>query len=101
MLYDELVGGRGVVPAATRIATDKDIQDELRSAIADLKRAANRVQGKEDHTGRNSVLLLFGIAIGVLFNPVTGPQTRKYLSDKLFGEDEFDYETTSTTNGGS
>jgi hypothetical protein len=100
-LYSELIGGRGVVPVATRLATDKDIQDELRSAIADLKSATSRVQGKADHTGRNSVLLLFGIAIGVLFNPVTGPQTRKYLSDRLFGEDEFDYETTSATNGGS
>jgi hypothetical protein len=99
-IYNELVGGRGVVPLATRVATDKEIQDELRSAIADLRRAADRIQGKEDHTGRNSMLLLAGIAIGILFNPVTGPQTRKFVADKLFGGgDDFTYQGSG--NGGS
>ena len=92
-IYNELLGGRGVVPLATRVATDKDIQDELRSAIADLRSAADRLQGKEDHTGRNSLLLLAGIAVGVLFNPMTGPQTRKFIADKLFGGgDDFTYQ---------
>ena len=43
---------------ATRVATDKDIQDELRSTIAELRKAADRVQGKEEHKGRNGGLLL-------------------------------------------
>ena len=99
-IYNELMGGRGVVPLATRVATDKDIQDELRSAIADLRSAADRIQGKEDHTGRNSVLLLAGIAVGVLFNPMTGPQTRKFIADKLFGGgDDFTYQGSG--NGSS
>ena len=99
-VYNELIGGRGVVPLATRVATDKEIQDELRSAIADLRRAADRIQGKEDHTGRNSMLLLAGIAIGILFNPVTGPQTRKFVADKLFGGgDDFTYQGSG--NGSS
>jgi hypothetical protein len=95
-VYYELMGGRGVVPLATRVATDKDLQDELRSAIADLRSAADRVQGREEHTGRNSTLLLVGIALGILFNPVTGPQTRKFLSDKLLGGgDDFSYDQTN------
>jgi hypothetical protein len=84
-VYDELLGHRGVAGVATRVATDRDIQDELRSAISELRRAADRVQGKEERTGRNSGLLLIAIVLGVLFNPFTGPQTRKWLADRLLG----------------
>jgi hypothetical protein len=51
------------------------------------------VQGKKDHGARNTMLLFTGIALGILFNPVTGPQTRKWLSNTLFGPtDEFTYQ---------
>lgn len=92
-IYNELIGKRGVSGVATRIATDKDIQEELRSTITELRRAANRVQGREEHKSRNSTLLFVGIALGVLFNPITGPATRKWLSDRLFGGgDDFTYQ---------
>ena len=87
-VYDELVGGRGVTAVAGKVASDKDIQDQLRSAIGDLRDAADRIQGRDAHKGRNSTLLLVGIALGVLFNPMTGPETRRWLKDKIFGEDE-------------
>jgi hypothetical protein len=32
-IYDELIGARGVTYAATRMATDKDLQDSLRSFV--------------------------------------------------------------------
>jgi len=92
-VYDELIGGRSVRGLATRVATDKDVQNELKSAIKELRQAADRVQGKEEHKGRNSLLLLAGIAIGILFNPMTGPATRKFVSDRLFGGgDDFTYQ---------
>jgi hypothetical protein len=100
-IYDELLGNRGVTGIATRVATDKDIQDELRSAISELRNAADRVQGKaeQERAGRNSALLLIGIVLGILFNPFTGPATRKWLSDKAFGGgDDFRYQG-SGSNG--
>src|ERR1044071_3510750 len=87
-VYDELMGGRGVTGVASKVASDKEIQDQLRSAIEDLRSAANRIQGKEQHKGRNTSLLLAGITLGILFNPMTGPETRRWLKDKIFGEDE-------------
>jgi hypothetical protein len=93
-IYDELIGNRGVSGAAKRVATDREIQDELRSAITELRTAADRVRGRqEQHSGRNSGLLLLGIVLAILFNPVTGPQTRKWLADRLFGGDgDFTYQ---------
>jgi prophage DNA circulation protein len=97
-IYDELIGARGVTYAATRMATDKDLQDSLRAAVDDLRHAADRVQGKDTHTGRNVTLLVTGIALGLLFNPVTGPSTRRWLSDLVLGKDEFGDAGTATNS---
>jgi len=91
-IYSELIGGRGMVPLAVRAATDEDIQDNLKRAIEDIRKATNRIQGKEEHGTRNATLLLAGIALGILFNPVTGPATRAWLKGILGGEDEFTYQ---------
>jgi len=98
-VYDELIGNRGVTTVARRVATDKDMQDNLKHALDELRTAADRVQGKKDHSGRYSTLLLAGIMLGILFNPATGPQTRKWLSDKLFGaNDEFTYQGSGNSS---
>ena len=99
-IYDELLGGRRPTAVAARVATDKDIQENLRAAIDDLKKAANRVQGKKEHSSRNATLLFTGIVLGVLFNPVTGPQTREWLTDKLLGGEE-DTSPGSSGNSGA
>jgi hypothetical protein len=92
-IYDQLMSGRNqITAAAARVATDKEIQESLRDAIDDLRDAADRVQGKTSHSARNATLLMTGIVLGILFNPLTGPGTRRWLQDKIFGEgEEFEY----------
>ena len=98
-LYNELVGGRGAVTLATRVATDEEIRDKLKEAVDDLRSASERLQGKKDHTGRNTTLLVAGIALGILFNPITGPETRRWLKDLVTGGDEFGGDYTGGNSG--
>ena len=101
-VYAELLGGRNLTSTAMRAATDKEIQDNLRKALEELRGAANRIQGKEDHGGRNTMLLLAGITAGILFNPMTGSQTRQWLMEKITGESSDDYTYTPPSgNSGS
>lgn len=91
-VYDQLLKRRGVTQVATHLASDRDVQEELRNAVEELRNAAARVQGvKRDadeaaHSGRNGLLLLTGIVIGLLFNPLTGPWLRRTLAKRLFGD---------------
>ncbi len=77
--------------AASRLAADKDLQDEIRSAIDELRNAAGRVKDVKrsaPEPGRaawNGLLLLAGIVLGILLNPITGPAARRLLARKLFG----------------
>jgi hypothetical protein len=93
-VYAELLGNRNLTGTAMRAATDKDIQDNLKKAVEELRTAANRIQGKADHSARNTMLLLAGITVGILFNPMTGPQTRAWLMEKITGESSDDYTYT-------
>lgn len=90
-VYDELASRRKVSDAASRLAQDKEIQDELRNAIDEIRNAAGRVKSVKHSSpeparaARNGLLLLLGIAIGLLLNPVTGPAMRRVLARRLFG----------------
>ncbi len=101
-VYNQLIGNRRVTTIASRVATDKDLQDQLRVAIDDLRSAAGRLQGRKErsrHRGRNS-LIVAGIALGILFNPVTGSDTRRWLKDLVTGgSDEFGGSYDASENG--
>jgi hypothetical protein len=89
-VYDELASRRRMSDAASRLAGDKDIQDEIRSVIDELRNAAGRVKDAKKDTpdpGRawSTLVLFVGIALGILLNPITGPAVRRMLAKKLFG----------------
>jgi gas vesicle protein len=87
-LYNELVGSRSAVGLAARVATDDDVRERLKTAVEDLRSASDRLQGRKEHQGRNTTLLVAGIALGILFNPVTGPETRRWLKEMISGSDD-------------
>ena len=102
--YGELFGKTGMTGVAVRAATDKEIQDNLKRAVDELRHAADRIQGKSSHTARNAMLLMVGVAIGLLANPMTGPGSRRWIKGRLFGDsDEFGYggSNSSTFSNGA
>ena len=46
-LYNELIGGRGAVTLATRVATDDDVRDKLKEAVEDLRQRGRPAAGQE------------------------------------------------------
>ena len=96
-IYDELIGPAGPTAVALRVARDKEIQEDLRQTIEGLREAARQARGDTSHTGRNMTLLLLGVTLGVLFNPMTGPDTRRWVREKVFGPEE-PFEFQSSTN---
>jgi len=98
-IYKDLMGEKSPVTLASRVATDDDIRDKMRDAIEDLRHASERLQGKKEHSGRNTGLLVAGIALGLLFNPVTGPETRRFIKDML-GAGGSDHQATGHGSNG-
>jgi hypothetical protein len=98
-VYNELAPPKGVSGVAARLASDEDIQQNLRTAVAELRLAGERLQGQRapSHTGRNIALVLLGIAIGLFFNPYTGPETRRWVRDRFSnnGRDDLAYPDVS------
>jgi len=93
-VYGELISKGEVKKAATYAVTDHEVQENLFTAVDELRQAAARLQGSEEaaHRARNTTLLLSGIALGILFNPVTGPQARAWLRETVLGPlDEVEY----------
>jgi hypothetical protein len=90
-IYDGLAPPRGVSGIASKVAKDEEVQESLKRAVAELRFAADRVQsGKESHGLRNVFLILIGVAIGIFFNPFTGPETRSWVKGRVSGG-EFSY----------
>jgi gas vesicle protein len=86
-IYEELSRQRGMSSIATSVATDEDIQSNLRRAVKELRQAADRIAAREEerasHTFRNIAFVLAGIVIGVFFNPYTGRDTRNWVKTKV------------------
>jgi hypothetical protein len=97
--YSRATGnGKGAVKAVT---SDKKVQKDLRSAAESLREASEQLRAprkrKKSRLGR---LILFGIvAAGVAL--ILSEDARKTVLDALFGaEEEFEYTSTTSINGG-
>jgi len=88
-IYEELSSQRSISGIASSVATDEDIHGNLRRATRELQQAADRIQGrnaaKKSRAFRNVALLAGGVAIGIFFNPVTGPMARRWVTGKVGG----------------
>jgi hypothetical protein len=98
-VYEDLLAPAGATGIAMRVARDKDLRDELQNIVEELREAGKHARGEESHTARNVTLLTIGIALGVLFNPMTGPDTRRWLKEKIFGPEEFEYGGSASPSG--
>lgn len=85
--------------AAARAVSDPELQTELKKALVSLQKAGDVARGKkESHTARNATLIAAALLVGLLFNPLTGPDTRNWIKDKLFGPEEpFEYSPNGET----
>ena len=74
-IYGDLQKGNGGIKSASKFATDKDVQEQLRRALEDLGKASERLKGKKkSHRGRNT-LLLAGLIVGR--STTRGPARRR------------------------
>jgi hypothetical protein len=104
-LYDSLLTRKDVGQVATKLASDEEVQAQLRNVVNQLRGAAGRVQKAQEaehaaqRSARNSLLLAAGIVLGLLLNPLTGPSLRRFAKRKLFGGDGGDGFTYHDGNG--
>ena len=97
--YSRATGnGKGTVKAVTG---DKKVQKDLRSAAESLREASEQLRAprkrKRSRLGR---LILFGMIAGALAL-IFSEDARKTVLDALFGaEEEFEYTSTTSINGG-
>ncbi len=88
-IYDQMAKGRGIKGKAEKVS-DKDVQKQLQHLVDDLSEASDKLKGKakkKGHKGRNRVILLTGVTIGVLYNPWTGQATRDWIMEQIAGGD--------------
>jgi hypothetical protein len=86
-IYDQIGKGRGLKGKAEKVS-EKDVQKQLQSLVADLSEASDKLKGaskKKSHKARNRIILLTGVTLGVLYNPWTGQATRDWIMEQISG----------------
>ncbi len=103
-LYDKLLAKSDVSDIAVGLASDEDVQTELKKVVDELREAAGRVQAvrgkgtEPERAGRTGLLVIAGVLLGLFFNPFTGPPLRRWVGKKLFGGGgSFDYRDSNGT----
>jgi hypothetical protein len=99
-IYDRVGDDKNVKALAGKIATDPSLQKELSKQLRGVQKSAKKAT-KKSHKKRNA-LILAGITVGLLYNPATGPDTRRWIRDKVGGgDDSFDYEFDAGNGSGT
>src|SRR5262245_27512772 len=88
LIYERVFGGRGARGLVRRVSRDEQLRRELARTLEELRAAGGRVQEPPAHRGRNMVLFASGFGLALLFNPLSGPATRRWLDRRLRGSDE-------------
>jgi hypothetical protein len=83
------------------VTSDKKVQRDLKSAAENLRDASEALRGpkkrKKSRLGRVILLGLVGAAVALILSE----DARKTVLDALFGaEEEFEYTSTTSINGG-
>ncbi|MDX6601152.1 MAG: hypothetical protein QOF13_354 [Solirubrobacterales bacterium] len=83
------------------VTSDKKVQRDLKSAAENLRDASEALRGpkkrKKSRLGRIVLLALIGGAVALILSE----DARKTVLDALFGaEEEFEYTSTTSINGG-
>lgn len=96
--YSRASGNGGAVKAVT---SDKKVQRDLRSAAESLREASEQLRApkkrKKSKLGRLVLLAMLGAALALILSE----DARKTVLDTLFGaEEEFEYTSTTSINGG-
>jgi hypothetical protein len=97
--YSRATGnGKGAVKAVT---SDRKVQKDLREAAESLREASEHLRGpRKRRKGRLGRLILLGL-LGAAIALVVSEDARKAVLDSLFGaEEEFEYTSTTSINGG-
>ncbi len=83
------------------VTSDKKVQRDLKSAAENLRDASEALRGpkkrKKSRLGRMILLALVGAGVALILSE----DARKTVLDALFGaEEEFEYTSTTSINGG-
>ena len=96
--YGRATGNGSTVKAVT---SDKKVQRDLKTAAENLRDASEALRApkkrKKSRLGRIVLLALIGAGLALVFSE----DARKTVLDALFGaEEEFEYTSTTSINGG-
>jgi len=96
--YDRATGNDG--GAVKAVTGDRKVQRDLRSAAESLRDASEQLRApkkRKSKLGRLVLLALVGAGLALIFSE----DARKTVLDALFGaEEEFEYTSTTSINGG-
>ena len=92
-IYDELIGNRGVSGVAKRVATDRTSRTRCARRSPTCARPRTASAARRSTRAATPACSSIGLGLAILFNPITGPKMRKWLSEKVFGESgDFTYQ---------